>query len=264
MILAIIQARLSSSRLPQKVLLDLFGKSLLGHIIDRVKSSRLVDQVIVATTTSASDDPLVDHLDKNRLCPVFRGSENDVLDRFYQCARVHAPEVIVRITADDPLKDPEIIDRAITLLQGNPALDYCSNTLKPTFPEGLDVEVFRFRALERAHREATLESEHEHVTPYIWKHPERFTTLNFENNEDLSHWRWTVDKPEDFAFMQAIYRHFYRGNSYFSFREVIEYLRSRPELVAINSGTVRNEGYLKSLCQEQESPAKVPASKHSP
>ena len=130
-------------------------------------------------------------------------------------------------------------------------LAYCTNTLKPTYPEGLDVEVFRFDALKRAHGEAALSSDREHVTPYIWRHPELFKAVNFEHSEDLSGWRWTLDWPEDFQFILAVYHHFYKGHSYFPYREVIDYVRAHPDLLQINSGVARNEGYLASLEREQ-------------
>ncbi len=249
-VLAIIQARMNSTRLPSKALLDLMGKSVLEHIIERVRAAKSVSEVVVATTDTVHDDVLEAALKKMGFA-VFRGSENDVLDRFYQCALPYKPELIVRVTADDPLKDPEIIDRAVGLLLADPHLDYCSNTIKPTFPEGLDIEAFRFSVLEKAHHEAKLPSEREHVTPYIWKNPGTFKTLNFEHDEDLSSWRWTMDKLDDFEFIQAIYRKFYSGKSYFPYRAVIEHIKAHPELREINSGTVRNEGYLKSLQKEQ-------------
>lgn len=249
MIVAIIQARMSSTRLANKVLMDLAGKPMLAHIVGRTKASK-VDKVVVATTVEPSDDELVTYLNGSGLCQVFRGSEEDVLERFFLCAREHAGDTIVRVTADDPLKDPEIINRALQKLADDPSLDYCSNTLRPTFPEGLDIEAFRFSALERAYHDAELASEREHVTPYIWKNPDRFKILNFEHEEDLSDWRWTVDKPEDMAFMRAIYEALGRDDPLFSYTTTIEYLKRHPELMSINAGTVRNEGYLKSLQDE--------------
>ena len=251
-IVAIVQARSNSTRLPGKVLMDLMGKPVLEHILERVKCSRLIRRVVVATTDSPTDDILAERVRDEMNCLVFRGSERDVLARFYDCARTFGAEVVVRITADDPLKDPELIDRAISLLIDDPSLSYCSNTLKPTYPEGLDIEVCRFKALEQAHREATLISDREHVTPFIWRHPDLFKVLNFEHSEDLSAWRWTLDHPQDLALILAIYRHFYKGQSCFSFRDVIEYLRANRDLVSLNSTITRNEGYLKSRGQDKQ------------
>lgn len=247
MILAVIQARMGSTRLPEKILLKLEDKTVLEHIIGRVGRSKHVDKTVVATTVNPSDDRLEDFIRSNTSCSVFRGSEDNVLERFYLCAKEHSPDIIVRVTADDPLKDPEIIDRAIGYILEDPALDYCSNTIQPTFPEGLDIEVFRFRALEKAWREARLPSETEHVTPYIWKNPSLFKLKNFVHEEDLSAWRWTLDKPEDFEFIRRIYGHFYPANPCFNYRDIISFLKANPEVLEINRGTVRNEGYLKTL-----------------
>jgi len=252
MVVAIVQARLGSTRLPRKVLADLCGRSLLEHLVERVKAASTVDKIVVATTDTSADDELAQFIDDRKLCSVFRGPEDDVLARYHGCAQKEAAELVVRVTADDPLKDPAIIDRAVRLLLADPALDYCSNTLEPSFPEGLDIEAFRFSALDLAQREARLASEREHVTPFIWKNPARFRLLNFRHAEDLSAWRWTVDKPEDLDFMRAVFSRFYRGSSVFSYLDVIEYLRARPEIRAINAGTVRNEGYAKSLRKEMQ------------
>jgi spore coat polysaccharide biosynthesis protein SpsF len=254
-IVAIIQARTGSTRLPGKVLLDVMGKPVIEHVLERVRCSRLIRRVVVATTDSPADDILAERVQTEMNCPVFRGSERDVLGRYCHCARTFAAEVVVRVTADDPLKDPEIIDRAISLLVGDPSLAYCSNTLKPTYPEGLDVEVCRVEALERAYREATLRSDREHVTPYIWRHPDLFKAENFEHSEDLSAWRWTLDRPEDVPFILAIYRQFYKGHSCFSYTDVIDYIRAHPDLALLNTGIGRRQGYLQSLEHDsQEDP----------
>lgn len=250
MIIAIIQARMGSSRLPGKVLADIGGRSMIQRIIERVEACPEIDKVVVATTTASSDDALESWAHANTRCAIYRGSENDVLDRFYQCARQFAASIIVRVTADDPLKDPDIISRALKWLETDPTLDYCSNTLHPTYPEGLDVEVFRFEALERAHKDAMLPSDREHVTPYMWKNPSLFHLKNIELGRDLSSWRWTVDKPEDLEFVRAVFANF-PENPLVSYLDVIALLDAHPELNAINQGTVRNEGYLKSIQMEK-------------
>jgi spore coat polysaccharide biosynthesis protein SpsF len=247
--LAIVQARLGATRLPRKVLADICGRPLLQWLLDRVRSVRAIDAVVVATTTNREDDELERWvLDYGVDC--FRGSQDDVLDRFYRCAQARPAELIVRVTADDPLKDPGLIGEAIDVCLENRAVDYCSNSLRPTYPEGLDIEVFRFAALEAAHREAVKPSDREHVTPYIWRSPDRFELKSLEYERDLSGWRWTVDKPADLEFMRAVWTRF-REQPLVSFVDVIAWLERNPAVVAINAGTVRNEGYLKSVEREQ-------------
>jgi spore coat polysaccharide biosynthesis protein SpsF len=247
---AIIQARMGSSRLPGKVLADLAGTPMLFRVIERVSAARLIDDVVVATTAENEDDVLVDRLRSEAHCKIFRGAVDDVLSRFYLCAKLHHADIVVRVTADDPLKDPEIIDRAVSLLSDNSNLDYCSNTIEPSYPEGLDIEAIRFSALERAHTEARLLSEREHVTPYIWKHPEMFKMRNFKSERNLSGWRWTVDRPEDLEFMRRVFEQF-RSDPLVSYQEVVKWLDANPHVAMINSGIKRNEGYLKSLHAEQ-------------
>lgn len=244
-VLAIVQARMSSTRLPQKVLADINGKPMLQHLLDRIGVVSEIDHLVVATSESRGDDQLASWL-KSKGVSCFRGSEDDVLSRFYLCAQKFSPEFIVRITADDPLKDPGVISKAIRIIQEDSEMDYCSNTLKPTYPEGIDIEVFRLNALKTAYDFAVTASDREHVTPYIWRHPEKFRLYNFENNRDLSSWRWTVDKPADLEFICKIYDHF-QGEPLVPFLKIVEFIDSNPELLEINKGTVRNEGYLKSL-----------------
>ena len=250
-VLAIIQARMGSKRFPSKIMAELCEMPMIEVLVRRLQRAKLLDQIVVATTTESSDDVLCKWLKNNNL-EYFRGSENDVLDRFYRCAKVYQPNVIVRITADDPLKDPEIIDQAISDFLSFVDVDYYSNTLQPTFPEGLDIELFTFEALQRAHECAALSSEREHVTPYIWKHPEKFSIKGFEMEQDLSHWRWTVDKPVDLIFIQSVMG-VLNNDIYASYRNVIDVINNHPELSTINTGTVRNEGYINSLASENSS-----------
>jgi spore coat polysaccharide biosynthesis protein SpsF len=249
-IVAIIQARMKSTRLPGKVLEDIAGLPMIKRIITRVSTTPDIAKVIIATTTEPEDDILADWVASNygkNAC--FRGSEHDVLDRYYRCANLFNADFIVRITADDPLKDSSIIQRAINYLYADPSLDYISNTIVPTYPEGLDVEVFKFAALERAWQEARLPSEREHVTPYIWKNKSLFNVKNFEYVRDLSSWRWTVDKPDDLYFINKLHE-LTIGDSLVHFEEIINYLDANPDLLKINSMTIRNEGYLKSINEE--------------
>ena len=247
-VLAIIQARMGSTRLPGKSLIDICGQSLLAHVIDRVRACRTVDELLVATTIDAEDDA-IEVAARKKQVGCYRGSADDVLDRFFQPARQAGADIIVRITADDPFKDPDVIDRVVKHVLTDPGCDYASNTIEPTFPEGLDVEVFRFSAIARAWKEAALPSEREHVTPYLWKHPERFQIVNVRHPEDLSKLRWTLDYPEDVEFTREIYGRLYRGQV-FKMEEILRLLRDHPQLSAINGAFQRNAGYQKSVESE--------------
>lgn len=247
-IVAIIQARMGSSRLPGKTLVDILGKPLLYHIVQRIKASKYIDEIIIATTTESIDQAIVKFAKENDLL-FYMGSVNDVLDRFYNASiRVNA-DIVVRITADDPFKDPVIIDKVITYLITHPELDYASNTIKPTYPEGLDVEVLRFNALKNAYENAKLRSEREHVTPYVWKNPEKFNIANIENDKDLSYYRWTLDYEEDLEFVRKVYSGIYKGEV-FLLDDILFFLKENPHISNLNKGIVRNEGYLKSLNED--------------
>lgn len=249
-IAAIIQARMGSKRLPGKVLADIAGIPMIARVLQRVSRVRKLNHIIVATSTLVEDDILVNWIANNfPKCIIFRGSERDVLDRYYQCAKFYSVDLIIRITADDPLKDAGIIERAVDYFYGDDELDYCSNTISPTYPEGLDVEVFKYRALEIAWTESKLLSEREHVTPFIWKNTKIFKVKNFKYKKNLSHWRWTVDKAKDLEFMNKVYQNF-SANPYINFEKIIKYIEQNPNIACINSGTIRNEGYLKSLIED--------------
>ena len=245
MVVAIIQARCNSSRLKNKVLENVVGKPLIERIIDRVEECSLVHNIVVATSKNSSDDVLEQWCRKNTV-NIYRGCEDDVLSRYYESAVAFNASIIVRITADDPLKDPDVIDRAIALQEDTRA-DYVSNTLEPTFPEGIDVEVFTFEALEKAHNEAKLSSEREHVTPYIWKNKKIFHIENFAHTENLSHMRWTVDYKEDLDFIIAIYEKLHDRS--FRMNDVLNVI-SDPDFVAKSKKVIRNEGYMRSLSEE--------------
>jgi spore coat polysaccharide biosynthesis protein SpsF len=245
MILAILQARVSSSRLPGKVLKPLLGVPMLLRQIERLKKSQKIDQLLVATSTEPSDDP-IEKLCEEQGIACYRGSLNDVLDRFYQAARGFNPKHVVRLTADCPLTDARLIDDVIGFyLDGG--FDYASNAIQATYPDGLDMEVFRFSCLEQAWREARLSSQREHVTPFIHQQPLRFKIGHYKNSSDLSHLRWTVDEPKDFELVTMIYETLYPRNSDFSTQDILELLDQRPELVHWNTSHQRNEGYQKSL-----------------
>jgi spore coat polysaccharide biosynthesis protein SpsF len=249
-ILAILQARMSSTRLPGKVLKPILGRPLLSLQIERIGRSREIDKLVVATSTDEVDQQIVE-LCKSMGVAYYTGSLDDVLDRFYRAASVHKPDHIVRLTGDCPLTDPVVIDQVIDFyLEGQ--FDYASNTIQPTYPDGLDVEVFSFDALEQAWQEARLTSEREHVTPFLYTRRDRFQLGNHKGSEDLSHQRWTVDEPEDFEFVKAIYENLYDKKPGFTMADILELLARRPELSKINQHLRRNEGYLKSLAGDRK------------
>jgi len=251
-VIAIIQARMGATRLPGKTMAGIVGKPMLWHVIKRVKEARSIDKIIVATTTKEEDKKIIDFAKANGI-ESFAGSEEDVLDRFYEAAKKFKADIIVRITADDPLKDPVIINRVIDFfLKNEDHVDYVSNTLEPTFPEGLDVEVFSFKTLERAWREAKKKSDREHVTPYIWNHPGKFKLANIiHEGVNLSHLRWTVDNSKDLEFVRAVYSRLYGEDKLFLMQDVLDLLEKYPHLKKINEGHARFEEYLKSQREEK-------------
>jgi spore coat polysaccharide biosynthesis protein SpsF len=231
-VVATIQTRMGSTRLPGKALEDLVGESMLARVVDRTSRAKTLDAVVVATTTQPDDDAIVS-LCKERGWPFFRGSEEDVLDRYYQAALAFKADVIVRITSDCPLIEPLIIDEVVQeFLSHHPEVDYVSNGLERTFPRGLDVEVISFAALERAWREDNNPAWREHVTPYIWRHPEKFKICNVANDVDYSQMRWTVDTIEDLTFVRKIYSNFQSDT--FTWKEVLRLLEMHPAWLEIN------------------------------
>ena len=247
-IVAIIQARCNSTRLKNKILMDIDGKSLIERVVERSMQSEMINRTVIATTTSAKDEPLIEWCQKRNV-EYFRGSEKNVLERYYKCAKLYEADVIVRITADDPFKDPKINDYAINLLIEN-NYDYVSNTIRPTFPEGLDIEVFTYKALSTAYKNSSLDSEREHVTPYIWKNKDKFSLFNFEYLENLSHLRWTIDYTQDLEFVRAIYKKIKYKKSVLIMQDILDVLKSYPELSKIQTKVIRNEGYEKSIKED--------------
>lgn len=243
--IAIIQARMGSTRFPNKVLMDLGGKTILEHVITRVSQSKFVDDIIVATTIGKQDLSIVSFCASHGV-RVFVGSEEDVLDRYYQAARLVKPENVIRITSDCPMIDPEIID-LIGHQHSVAKVDYSSNTLEETYPDGLDAEIFTFASLEFAWSEASLKSDREHVTPFIKKNPNKFKLLSVKNDINISHMRWTIDQIEDHNFLSEIFSSLYPRNPNFRTEDVLEEISKHPHLLEINNGIIRNEGYLNSL-----------------
>lgn len=240
----IIQARIGSTRLPGKVLKSFNGKSVLWHVINRVSKSKYINNVIIATTTEEKDDIIYNYCNQNNI-PVFRGSENDVLDRYYQCAKKYKMTDIVRITADCPLHDAAIIDKVIEkYLDENLGFDYVSNTFEYTYPDGMDVEVFSFKVLEEAWKNAALLSEREHVTPYIRKNP-NYKKLNVFAEKKYPQYRLTLDCDEDFQLIERIYNGI--GKDDFSLDDIVSFLDKNTYLPSLNMKYEINEGYMKSI-----------------
>lgn len=255
-VVAIIQARMGSVRLPGKVLLELGGVPLLKQVVERVRAAKRLDEVVVATTVLKEDDPIALFCQREEI-PVFRGDSEDVLNRYHEAAKAFGAEGIVRITADCPLMDPEVIDRVVDRYLEEEA-DYVTNTLRTTYPDGEDVEVFSFAALERAWRQAHLPAEREHVTPYF-KTCGAFQVANVEYPGEplFKGLRWTVDEPEDLLFVRRVYEELGCGGKGFGMPEVLELIQRKPELLKINEGLIRNEGYYLSLAQEPPVPERV-------
>ena len=234
---AIIQARMGSSRLPGKVLLDIAGEPMLARVVARARRAQAVDEVLVATTGDPADDPIAAFCQERGIA-CFRGSVFDVLDRFYGAAKAVQADVIVRITADCPVIDPEVIDRVVESFHAEGA-DFACNRLPPpahrTYPIGLDTEVCAFSGLERAWKEATLPFEREHVMPYFYDEPGRFKVVVVDHDPDYGALRWTVDTAEDLTLLREIFARF-DGRDDFSWREVLALVEREPELARINAG----------------------------
>lgn len=247
--LAMIQARCGSTRLPNKVLKDLCGKPALQRMIERVQRSKLVDEVMVVTSIEKNNLPIL------KLCSelgirVGIGSEDDVLDRFYQTAKLLKPEYVIRLTADCPCFDAELLDLAIEGMDVDS--DYRAMTSE-SFADGLDLEIMKFSALEKAWREANHSFEREHVTQYIVRHPEIFKLQDFESPVGyFGNHRWTVDEPEDFKVVSQIYSHFMSTElkDNFTYKDILEFMKEHPEVAEINKKYTRNEGLEKSIRED--------------
>ena len=247
--LAMIQARCGSTRLPNKVLKDLCGKPALQRMIERVQRSKMVDEVMVVTSIERNNLPIL------KLCSelgirVGIGSENDVLDRFYQTTKLLRPEYVIRLTADCPGFDADLLDMALSEMDED--TDYMG-MLSESFADGLDLEIIKYTALEKSWKEATHSFEREHVTQYIVRHPEMFKLQDFKSPiGDFGENRWTVDESEDFEVVQRIYEHFINSafGENFTYKDILDYLNENPEIKAINSMYARNEGLQKSIKED--------------
>jgi spore coat polysaccharide biosynthesis protein SpsF len=249
MIAGILQARMGSTRFPSKVLMEIKGKSLLESYVDRVRPSKSIDKIIIATTIKENDDQ-IEHLAAKIGVECFRGSENDLLDRYYQCARKCKADVIVRLTPDDPFVDHEVIDRAVGIFLKQ-KVDFVTNHFEPTYPEGLDIEVYSFQAMEKSWKEAKLLSEREHVFPYIQNNPDKFKIINFKQEKDYSHLRWTIDYECDFEMTKKIYDHLYDKKHIFLQDDILKLVKEHPEIAEMNSHIKRREGVNKTKTNDK-------------
>lgn len=248
----IIQARTGSKRLPKKVLSKIQGRTMIWHVINRTKLSKMTQQIILATTKNYEDKKLLDMANN---CDIFSyiGKSRDVLSRFYDCAKFFDADPIIRITGDCPMIDPKLIDKMIRFYLKN-KFDYVSNTIIPTYPDGLDIEVFSFKTLEKSMKNAKLNSEREHVTSYIKNNPKKFHLYNYRNKIDLSNLRWTVDEEKDLKLIKMIYSKM-KPKLYFTTEDILNLLKKNPNLSRINQSIKRNEGYELSLKKEQRKPS---------
>jgi spore coat polysaccharide biosynthesis protein SpsF (cytidylyltransferase family) len=245
MIYGLLQARTDSTRLPKKVLKEVLNKPLIIHQLERTSKSKLIDKLILVTSDEVSDNELAEKV-KSSNFNIFRGSKDNVLKRFFDAIpEAKDDDIVVRLTGDCPLHDAKIIDETIQNLKD---FDYISNSVEPIYPDGFDVEVFRFSALKDAFQNAKLKSELEHVTPYI-RDSNKFKIANLEKKPVYSNWRLTVDEPEDFEVIKNIFENF--GHNNFSFDEIIKYLEKNLHILEKNSHINRNEGYQKSLKEDE-------------
>lgn len=240
--LCIIQARMGATRLPGKVLMKVMQKPLLAYEVERVKRAKKIDTIVIATTTNNEDDA-IEEFAKSVGVKCFRGSEEDVLDRYYQCSLQYEDyESIVRITGDCPLIDPKIIDEVVAFYESE-GTDYASNILEETYPDGMDVEVFTNKALHQSAKKTKLSSEREHVTLYM-KNSDTFSKSSFSSEIDYSNYRLTVDERVDFKVISYLLE---KCGNEASMEDYIEELKESPEIANLNQGIVRNEGLAKSL-----------------
>jgi len=234
MIAAIVQARMGSTRLPGKVSRVAAGQTFLEHLIERLTFARCIDRIVVATTTHAGDD-VIARICRGRQISCFRGSEHDVLDRYYRAARQAGADLVVRVTADCPMVDPEIVDRMVRVYKGHPdAYDLVTNRHPLTFPDGLDVDVMPIGALEAAWERADQPHQREHVIPYFWEGGMRVKNVEHSENLFLTQ-RWTVDYPEDAELVAAVFDRLYRPGQPFSMDDILAFMKSHPHIGRMNA-----------------------------
>lgn len=235
-VVAIIQARMGSTRLPGKIMRKVLDKPLLEYQIERVKRAKLIHEIVIATTTKNTEQPIID-LCERLFIPYYRGSEDNVLSRYYEAAKEYEADIVVRLTSDCPIIDPEIIDKVIdAYINQKEEIDYASNTLERTYPRGMDTEVFSFKALESVYHNAELKAEMEHVTLYIYQRPNHFNLLSIVSNSDESSHRWTVDTKEDFMLIKKIIESLHIDKPLFTNNDILKLLNVNKDWTKINTG----------------------------
>jgi spore coat polysaccharide biosynthesis protein SpsF len=240
-IVAIIQARVGSTRLPDKVFYELSDKPLIWHVVNRLKISKKLSKIVLATTTNPLDNKLTKWAQENQV-DYYRGSESDVLGRYFEAARQFNADIIVRITADDPFKDAPVMDEVIgMMLEHN--VDFCFNNKPASFPEGLDIEVFTFRSLQLAYKQAKDPFEREHVTQYFHRNPSLFSMANLAYKENLSHLRWTIDTKADYEMAKNVYDSLYQPGKIFLMQDILHLLEKKPEIALANANVERSAMY---------------------
>ena len=248
MIGCIAQARMGSTRLPGKVMMKLDDKNtVIDYVMNQLRHSKLIDKFVIATTNLREDDTVKAHV-KDQKIECFRGSANDVLDRYYQCAKKFSIDTVVRITADNPLIDPNIVDLVVEKYK-NTKCDFATNTLHRTFPYGTEVEVFSFEALEKSWKNAKKPSEREHVTPFIRDPQNKFRLVNIERQDDLSHLRYTIDRIEDLKLVKEIVKNIHAKP--ISLKHILDLYKTKPEIFKINEN-VKHNGYISSLKKDEQ------------
>ncbi len=236
-VVAIIQARMGSTRLPEKVMRSVAGRPMIHHVVERVQQITGVDEVVVATSTKDREKPLVEYVESMAGVKLFRGPEHDVLRRYAEAAEAFSADVVMRITGDCPLLSPRVSAQVLqAFLRSRERCDYATNTLQRTFPRGLDTAVMSVDTLRTAHREATTPQQREHVTVYIWTNPQRFELVGVRDEVDRHHLRWTVDRAEDLRFVQRVYDALYHPSSLFEYEDVLALLEEHPQWIEINRG----------------------------
>ncbi|NTW83802.1 MAG: acylneuraminate cytidylyltransferase [Chlorobiaceae bacterium] len=237
-IVAIVQARMQSNRLPGKVLKELLGRPMIDYVVERLRRSRLLDDLVIATSLLHADDPVADYC-VSKSIRFHRGSECDVLNRYFETALICEADIIVRVCADSPLIDPDLVDELIEEFLNGPTCDYLSNTINQSCPLGMNTEVFTFEALKQAELYAETRYEREHVTPYIYRHRCSFTVHEKHYQPDLSNYRLTVDTQEDFELVQQICERLSTGTAAFGLSEIIGLLDANPDLMDINANVMQ-------------------------